>query len=201
MPGWCRCFSLIAHISLVRYTEALFDFAQDRDTPKGFRNANAEELEVADKKVRPIRSPCPALLICADQAMAEALSLWKKGTCDLNAALIAVSKPGGLLHGLVRPVPVTEKKLESQSDSLNYLLLRNVFAVVLCGMFAQSSLSGLFNCFLTPPVRSRQEHQRPDHQGETVLELEAQREPEKQRRLEGQRQRLEEQQQRLEEQQ
>ena len=133
--------------------------------------------------------------------MAEALSLWKKGTCDLNAALLAVSKPGGLLHGLVRPVPVTEKKLESQSDSLNYLLLRIVFAIVLCGMFAQSSLSGLFNCFLTPPVRSRQEHQRPDHQGETVLELEAQREPEKQRRLEGQRQWLEEQQQRLEEQQ
>ena len=47
------------------------------------------------------------------QAMTEAFNLWKRDSCTLDAALIAVSKPGGLLHGLCRPVPLVEKAAKS----------------------------------------------------------------------------------------
>lgn len=73
---------------LSMYTTELFDRAYEKPLCKNYRPPTVPEVIAADK-----------------QAWQEALRLVAAGSGDLNACLVHVSKAGGLVSTLLRPMP------------------------------------------------------------------------------------------------
>ena len=84
----------VAHLKpLLVYTTELFDKAFEKPVSKNFRAPNAAELIAADR-----------------QAWEEIISLVEDKKGDVDSCLIHVSKAGGLLGTLLRPVPCELKQ-------------------------------------------------------------------------------------------